>query len=349
MCPKLMERVILILAFVVCAMRNAQSQSLSIDDLLNLTSISSPQHDNFLLKKGFPIKRRSIIENSMGFIFFQNRGVNVDSSWVERSVNLYKKNDTWCAAFITSSLQEYMDGKSRLKLLNFQFDATSDTGTQAALLFQKKAVTVETLVGREENAGTYTFLITKKEIPAKSGIRYAEDLLKFDSHEFLVSCYGEKSVKKDIYIFSESEKKNCSILFPHTDEQAVFIWEDEANYRKISYVLISGTLSTPEAKEFSGSFSNNKWELKNGIHQGMRISDLLRLNSNDFTFYGNKSEYAMMVEPKVTGSINFKWIGIGFNCFNCDRADILDKPKVRASDAVNNNLAMHISCIMLSP
>jgi hypothetical protein len=89
--------------------------------------------------------------------------------------------------------------------------------------------------------------------------------------------------------------------------------------------------------------------MKNGIYQGMRIGDLLRLNSNDFTFYGNQSEYSMMVEPKVTGSINFKWIGIGFNCFNCDRAVILNKQKVSASDAVNNNLAMHVSCIMISP
>jgi hypothetical protein len=139
------------------------------------------------------------------------------------------------------------------------------------------------------------------------------------------------------------------VLFPNSDEQAVFIWDDENNYRKISYVLIAGTIATPDAKKYNGSFSHNKWELKNGIYQGMRISDLLRLNSNDFTFYGNQSEYSMMVEPKVTGSINFKWIGIGFNCFNCDKSALLDKQRVSASDAVNNNLAMHISCIMISP
>ena len=132
------------------------------------------------------------------------------------------------------------------------------------------------------------------------------------------------------------------MLFPNSDEQAVFIWDDEDNYRKISYVLIAGTIATPDAKKYNGSFSHNKWELKNGIYQGMRISDLLRLNSSDFTFYGNQSEYSMMVEPKVTGSINFKWIGIGFNCFNCDKSALLAKQRVSASDALNNNLAMHI-------
>jgi hypothetical protein len=101
--------------------------------------------------------------------------------------------------------------------------------------------------------------------------------------------------------------------------------------------------------QYSGSFSQNKWILKNGIYPGMRIGDLLRLNSNDFKFYGNQSEYSFMVEPKITGSINFKWIGIGLNCFNCDRSMVMDKSKVSAADAVNNNLALHVSYIMIRP
>ena len=345
-----MEKIILILAFICCAARSVQSQSLTIDDLVKLASLSPQNYDDQLIKKGFPVKRRCIAEeNTMGFTFYEKRKPVPDSITVERSIDLYKKGDTWNIAFNTSSIDEYMKGRDELKAMNFCFNPASDTGTTAPLLFQRKAITVRTMVGKDEKAGLYTFLITRKEIPARAGIQYAEDLLRFDSHEYLVSCYGEMNVKKDVYVFSANESKKCSVLFPNTDAQAVFIWEDEANYRKISYILISGTLSTPTAKEYNGSFSQNKWELKNGIYQGMRISDLLRLNSNDFIFFGNQSEYAMMVEPKVTGSINFKWIGIGFNCFNCDRAGILDKQKVSASDAVNNNLAMHVSCIMITP
>jgi hypothetical protein len=100
---------------------------------------------------------------------------------------------------------------------------------------------------------------------------------------------------------------------------------------------------------YSGSFSQNKWVLKNGIYPGMRIGDLLKINANDFKFYGNDSDFSLMVEPKVTGNINFKWIGIMLNCFNCDTAVIMDKSKVSATDAVKNNLALHVSYIMISP
>ena len=345
-----MGRLFFILAFICPAICMAQGRPLTVDELVNLSSLSPQNFDNYIIKNGFTVKRRSIVENAMGYTFFEGKtGKVADTSTITRSINLYKKDDTWCIAFHTSSIDEYINGRNKLKKLDFFSDAKSDSGLKAPLLFQKKAVTVQASFDQEEDDPVYTFVVKKKEIPNPGSIRYAEDLLRFDSHEYLVSCFGENNVKKDTYIFSEKESKKCSVLFPNTNKQAVFIWDDESNYRKISYILISGTLSTPDAKEYSGSFSHNKWEMKNGIYQGMRISDLLRLNSNDFTFYGNQSEYSMMVEPRVTGSINFKWIGIGFNCFNCDRAVLLNKQKVSASDAVNNNLAMHISCIMISP
>lgn len=326
----------------------AKSQSLTIDDLVILSSLSPQNFDEYVVKKSFSVKRRSIVENEMGYTFFENR-IPGDSSPLNRSINMYKKGDTWCIAFHTSSKDEYIIGRNRLKKLNFFSDAINDTSLNAPLLFQKKALTIQASCDRNQEETVYTFLLKKKDIPGRGSIQHAEDLLSFDSHEYLVACFGENNVKREIYHFSEDESKRCSILFPNSNEQAVFIWDEENNYRKLSYVIISGTLPAPVAAQHSGSYGHNKWELKNGIHQGMRIDDLLRLNSNDFTFYGNKSEFSMMVEPKVTGSINFKFIGIGFNCFNCDRSVVLDKQKVKASDAVNNNLAMHISCIMISP
>lgn len=343
-----MGRLLLILAFLLPVMCIAQSQSLTIDDLVNSSSLSPQSFNDYVVKKKFSVKRRSIVDNQMGYSFFEQKTPG-DSSGINRSVNMYKKGDTWYIALHTSSRDEFINGRNHLKRMNFFADTPIDTSVTVPLFFQKKAITVQTSCAVEGDAPVYTFLLTKKEIPDASSVQYAEDLLKFDSHEYLVACFGENNVKRDTYIFSEKESKKCSVLFPNSNEQAVFIWDEEKNYRKLSYVLISGTLSTPDAAQYGGAFGNNKWELKNGIYQGMRISDLLRLNSNDFKFYGNQSEFAMMVEPKVTGSINFKFIGIGFNCFNCDKAAVLDKPKVSASDAVNNNLAMHVSCIIITP
>ena len=345
-----MGRLFLILVFLCPAMCIAQSQSLTVDDLLTLSSLSPQNFDNYIVKKGFSVKRRSVVENVMGFTFFESKpSKGADSLPINRSINLYKDGDTWCIAFHTSLMDEYLEGRNKLKNMNFFSDVSIDTSMKVPLLFQKKAVTVRASCGIEDGSPVYTFLLKKKEMPDPASIQYAEDLLKFDSHEYLVGCFGENNVKKDVYIFSENESKKCSVLFPNSSEQAVFIWDDENGFRKISYILIGGTISTPDAVQYSGSFSQNKWAMKNGIYPGMRIGDLLRLNSNDFTFYGNQSEYSMMVEPKVTGSINFKWIGIGFNCFNCDRSAVMNKPKVSAADAVNNNLALHVSYIMISP
>jgi len=345
-----MGRLFFILGFLYPLTGAAQSQSFNVDNLLSLSSLSPQNFDNYIVKKGFSIKQKSIFENASGFTFFEGKASkDADSLPATRSITLYKKDDTWCISLHTSSMSEYVNGLGRLKKINFFSDAGNDTCMKIPQLFQKRDITIQAGCSIEGEDTVYTFSLTKKEVPAPQSVRYAEDLLKFDSHEYLVSCFGENNVKKDVYFFSEKESKKCSVLFPNSNEQAVFIWDDENNFRKISYVLIGGTISTPDAVQYSGSFSQNKWALKNGIYPGMRIGDLLRLNSNDFKFYGNQSEYSMMVEPKVTGSINFKWIGIGFNCFNCDQSIVMDKPKVSATDAVNNNLALHVSYIMLSP
>jgi hypothetical protein len=343
-----MEKRVIIIACFCLALNLAQAQSLTIDDLVSLATLSPQHYDDNIVKKGFPIKRRNIIDNITGFTFRANKNKD-DSLATLRSIDLYKKNDTWCIAYHTTSLEEFTKGHAQLQKMCSSVKALSDTSCKSPFLFQKKTITIQPVTGWERDDDIYTFLVTRKEIPDRSNVRFADDLVRFDSHEYLVSCFGEANVKKDTYLFADNESKKCSVLFPNTDEQAVFIWDDEVNYRKISYILISGTISTPGAKEYTASISHNKWELKNGIYPGMRLSDLLRLNSNDFKFYGNQSEYSMMVEPKITGSINFKWIGIGFNCFNCDRSVVLDKQKVSASDAVNSNLAMHVSCIMITP
>lgn len=344
---KLLVILIVLISPSICI---GQRQSFTIDDLLNLSSISPQNFDDYIIKKGFSVKRRNIFESSTGFTFFEKQDPSrADTSGILRSIDLYKKDDSWCVILHTTSPDEFMNGRDKLKRMNFFSNAGSDTCMKTPLLFQKRAVSIQANCGMEDGVPVYSFMVKRKDIPNPGNIQFAEDLLKFDSHEYLVACFGENNVKRDVYVFSENESRRCSVLFPNSDEQAVFIWDDETNYRKISYLLISGTISTPDAKGYTGSFSHNKWEMKNGIYQGMRLSDLLRLNSNDFRFFGNQSEYSMMVEPKVTGSINFKWIGIGFNCFNCDQAALLNKQMVSASDAVSNNLAMHVSCIMISP
>ena len=344
-----MVKLVLILAFLCPFVGRSQDQSINMDDLVTLSSLSSKNFDNYLSKKGFPVKRRSLTENYMGYTFYESRiSMNPDSTPITRTIDWYKKNDTWCIAFHTTSEREYIHGRNELKTMNF-FSGTRDTSLVCPLVFQKKTVSVETMKGEEEDGAVYTFLVKKKELPDPGKVQYADDLLRFDSHEYLASFFGDQNVKKDIFYLSETEYRNCSVLFPNSSQQVVFIWDDANDFRKILFVQISGTISAASTAMFNGGISQNRWTLRNGIYSGMMIKDLLDLNANDFTFYGPNSEYSLMVEPKNTGKINFKRIGVRLTCFNCTGSGIMNRFEVSAEDAIQNNLALHVSSIMISP
>lgn len=306
-------------------------------------------------KKGFLPGGRSFQDDGVMVTFFEKKSNDEkDTVHINRSIDLYKKGDTWCFALHTSSFDEYLDGQNRLKQAGFFYinskDTVSnskDTSLMTAELFQKRNITVQASSGVTDDETVHTFLLQKKELPNPDNIRYAEDLLKFDSHEHLVSVFGENNVKKDFYFFSEKELKNCSVLFGNSNRQVVFIWDDENNLNKLSFIMISGVLPTASTIEYDGNISQNAWTLKNGIYSGMRVKNLLELNENDFKFYGIDSEFSLMVEPVKTGNIDFKKIGIVLNCFNCNGPVLLNKPKVSATDAVDNSLALYVSYIMI--
>lgn len=327
----------------------SQTQPLTVDDLLALSSLSQKNFDGYMEKKGFSIKKRSLIENCMGFSYFEGSGsFTGDSLPVTRSVDLYKNNDTWCLAFHTTSKTEYIEERNRLKEMDF-FSGTKDNGPDVSLLFQKGSLSVEVLSASNDGMPLYTVMVRKKEMPEAGKVQYADDLLRFDSHEYLSLFFGAGNVKKDVYFLSENESRKCTVLFPNSSQQVVFVWDDENNYRKILFVQVSGTMATASTAKYNGGLGQNVWALRNGVYSGMMIKDLLDLNANDFRFYGFNSEYSLMIEPKNTGKINFKRIGIKLTCFNCPGSRIMDQSEVSAEDAVNNNLALHVSAIMLSP
>lgn len=326
----------------------AQSQSFTVDDLLTLSSLSSKKFDSYMKEKGFMPGGRTMLNEAMALTFLGKNKYNPEDSVIEsRAVNLYKTNNTYCFAYHTSSLEEYLEGKNRLKKSDFFYAECKDTGLDAPMLFQQKNITVETSASVEEGSNVYTFLLKKRELPSIT--RFADDLLKFDSHEYLVSYFGEENVKKDIYYFSEKEIKKCSVLFGNSTRQVVFIWKDEDNLSELSYILISGIMPTENGLPFNDNIGRNKWAFKTGIYSGMSIRELLELNERDFNFYGVDSEFSMMIEPKSTGRLNFTKIGVMFSCLDGTGSPLLKKQKISAEEAVESRLALLVSYIMLMP
>ena len=155
-----------------------------------------------------------------------------------------------------------------------------DVHKEPSMLFQKENISIQATSELQDSIMQYTFKLKIKEIP--SSVMYAEDLLQFDSHEFLASFFGAQNVKKDMYYFSEKELKKCSVLFSGTPRQAVFVWGDENNLNNLSYILISNVLHTKGAEKNNPLSGNNEWKFQNGIHAGMAIRDLLKDQRNGF-------------------------------------------------------------------
>jgi hypothetical protein len=334
---------ILILQGFICSI---QAQQFTVDDLVTLSSLSPKKFDNYMQDKGYKSGGRVMQDDAMAFTFFEKRKITPEDSIFEtRRVGLYKKDKAYCFAFHTTCKKEYEDGLMRLKSSKF-FQGENPDSSHAPLFFQKRNLTVHVSTEVEDDSLMYTFLLKKQELP--SSVQFAEDLLGFDSHEYLVSYFGEANVQKDVYYFSEKKIKKCSVLYGNSNRQVVFVWEDENNLCKLSYVLVSGILQTENGLPFTDNIGRNIWTFKSGIYSGMSIRDLLRINGNDFKFYGVDSEFSMMVEPVNTGNIDFTKTGVMLTSLD-GRAPILKKAKVSAEDIVESRIALHVFYIMLTP
>jgi hypothetical protein len=345
-----MRKALLILSVSFSYMCNAQGQVITVDDLLTLSSLSPKNIDGYLNKKGFISAGKSLQDDLVGKTFVENKKAkSKNTSGIIRSISVYKKEDIDYFVLQTSSEHEFRDGSNRLKRAGFFIDSSKSKGRAGPLLFQKRNISVIGSSTMEEGLVEYTISLQKKELPNPNNIRYAEDLLMFDSHEYLVSFFGQKNVKQDVYYFSEKELKKCSVLFPNTNQQVTFIWNDEIALSKLSYILISGILPTAGAVQFSASVSQNKWNLKNGIYSNITIRELLDLNGEDFEFYGRNSEFSYMISPDSKGNIDFKKVGITLGCFDCSSSQLLDMKKVSAIDAIERGLSMYVVYIMIIP
>lgn len=281
--------------------------------------------------------------------FVEKKKKGIETQSIKSEVDLYRKDNIDYFVLRSTSLKEFEDGCNWLKKGGYFSGSKKDTSFFAPVLFQKNNITIQAIRHNDRDGPGFTFLLQKKELPKAGDVQYGDDLLQFNSHEFLVAFFGSKSVKRDVYYFSEHELKQCSVLFPNTDRQAIFVWNDEDNLAELSYILISGISPALRTSAYNGSISQNKWTLKNGIYSSMSIKEVRDLNGDDFQFYGRLSDFLFMVPPENQGNIDFKKIGLTLGCLNCNGAQVLEKQKVSASEAMTHSLALYVVYIMIMP
>jgi hypothetical protein len=338
----------LISFLLVC---NAYSQEFSAKDFLFASSASSKKLESYLIKNHFLSGGSKIQDgnrvNIYRFLKPQKNKKKKDTLNINRTIEIFRTKNNFSFTYITSLKKEFDESLVELKESGFFCGNEKDT---TGVLFQRKDITVLAKTLKEtDNDTLYSLVINQQVLPLPETIQFAEDLLRFFSHEYLVSVFGESNVIKDLYYFSEKDVAKCSVLFPKTSRQAVFIWEDNVNLCKPAYLIIGGNMNASTISNYEGVIGENVWNSKAGIYSGMSLNSLMRLNGNSFKFYGKNSPSPYMIVPENTGAINFKTNRVVLGCLNPSGSRLLSNSTVSADEILSDNLGIYVYMMMILP
>lgn len=296
------------------------SQKLDADDILDLVNCPLKKLDNTMHKKGFVYGGRENYHDSAAIVFNQRKP---DST--RKQIHYFQVYNCGLINFQTTSLDEISQIKEVLIKDHYFFDAKSKTDTS---LFQKGDMVVSFTSHPEDSVILYSCQVHKQILPKLKDISFGEDLLQFKSHEYLATVFGAQNVKKDLFILSAHKTVPCTVLFPHTRMEAVFIWEDGNNYRKLVAVRIGGDPQTQLSLQYPSSIEQNTWQFKNGLYVGMSLQELQQFNTHTVH---SASSYGRFVQNNETSSVNNT--ALVLSCLNCGdsqyvKADFNNLPDV---------------------
>src|SRR5215208_2078701 len=215
-------------------------QALSLNELLGLTHTSSNKLGNTLSKKGFK-KDISGFQQTRDLVF---RYQTTDTSFKEEriiSLSLRETDNKLC--YTTSSRTEYSLLKEEMRRAGYSCPLNANDRSFPISLYQKENTSVEISAEVKDSLNYFHFIIENKVLPRIRDIVYAEDLLQLDAHEYLVTLFGRNNVKKEVFHFSERETNVCSVLFPNTSKEAIFIWNDQLNFRNAAFIIFGAQLN----------------------------------------------------------------------------------------------------------
>lgn len=345
-----MKRIVLftLLAFSITG---GNGQALSAENLFSLSSYSNPKKfDNYLSRNGFAFAGRSVQNDTLlqSYLYKRTKNFSTPDS-INRTITRADVKEQTFITFETESFTEIKHLANELKKKGFICTRELAAIDSTMILFQLRDLTVEASLKNEDTVRKYSLVFHKKVFPKPGDIYYADDLLAFTSHEYLVHYFGENNVKKDIYFFSGNEIAKCSVLFLNTDRQVVFIWGDEENRCKISSLLLGGQQNLQSSIESGKYVEENSWALKSGIRPGMSLMELRLLNGTDFRFYGGSSPNSGSVIPGETGKIDFKKEEVILACLNCKDDKFTMAKVINADDSIDEGRILFVLSVILNP
>ncbi len=322
---------------------NAQKKPFSIDALVSFAGFTGDKLATTLTHKGFKLQELPNTSHNTSLYYNATK-----DKAIKRLIGKYEKGDSAAIVFQTTSESEYKDLKEELNEEGY-WQSVTDTSSQA-VLYQKGNITIESTIKYEAEKPAYCFAVQRKQLPEASHIVYAEDLLALTSHQYIAAVFGESNVKEDVFYFSATQSSKCSVLFPNTSLQVIFIWNDEAGKRDLSYILIGGHLQTKNSSAYYSPVELNKWQSRQGIYPGMGLKELIQLNGKPVSFYGWQTEQPGFITTKNEGSLDFKKTGVQLHCLDCNEDRYYTNTAlINSANILRENGRVYVSAMVFFP
>jgi hypothetical protein len=321
--------------------QKTQKPEFSIYDLVSFTGFSTNKFDNYLSRKGYKPNGTDSLANVSANTY---RKVSRDST-IEKIIGISGETEATSLMYKTTSVAEFNMIKEGMKEAGF----AAPEG-QPLPLYQKANITVQPIISQEGDKTNYSLLIERKALPKIKDIAFAEDLLQLSSHEILVAVFGPQSVRRDFFYFSEKELSKCSVLFPNTSLQVIFLWKDQPNYKDIDFLIIGGSLRAQSSFSYYKPIELNKWQSRLGLYSGMSLKDLYLVNGQHMNIYGFESDQAGLISKASSGNVDFKTIGAQLNCLDCNEDRYYTKSGlINSQDLLRDNRRVYVNTLLIFP
>jgi len=336
-----MMRMLPFLFLLVCNYAPAQKRAFDLTDLVHSAFVPDEKLTSYVTKIGFKSNKLTAVDPEQPqFINKQNK---------EKIIRMLSRQETTegaTVAFETSSQQEYNLLKQDLLDNHFTKVSSSQKNEEE---FQKENVIIKVYTPVTDSAN-YRILIDRKAMPSMGEMIYAEDLLSFNSHEYLVAVFGRAQVKKDTFYFSEKEFTSCSVLYPNTFAQAIFLWEDVANYRTLSFVIVGERWDQDQTFLNTQGAAQNKWQSRNGTYIGMSLNELVKLNNHHIELFGWNSDQPGYAALNNQGKLDFRRVAIQLLCLECRDDKYYTKTNlIKSETLLRSQSRVYINKMILIP
>ena len=345
---------IIFLSFSLILQLAVSGQEFSANQLLDMLDLTTPKLESRLLGKRFyaeePLVSGDTTLKTYSYLPAIKGANKKRTDTVGRKLVRAVLKETFTNTYQTTSEAEYIAIINQLKKEEFYCNYDKDTAIHpASYLYQHEDYTADATINKIDSTTWYVIKFHKKLLPVDSELHFAEDLLEFTSHEYLVYYFGAHNVKKDIFYFSGNDIVSCSVLFSNTSRQVIFIWKDEINKRKIDNLLFGGQHKLKSQQENEKFFAENSWKLKSRVHAGMPLFELRTINEQNFAFCGGNAANPGLIFPESSGKIDFENAGVILGCMNCDDENFLRSKVLDADKALNDGRVLFVMTIALYP